>query len=58
MPLGSQPLTFGKQKVDDFKSLKAAKRAQMANKLWETDKMAHEVQENHWENNFEKALQI
>jgi len=27
-------MTFGKQKADDFKSLKAAKRAQMANKLW------------------------
>jgi len=27
-------MTFGKQKADDFKSLKAAKIAQMANKLW------------------------
>jgi len=37
-------MTFGKQKVDAFKTLKAAKRAQMDNKLWETDKMGHEVQ--------------
>jgi hypothetical protein len=44
LPLASHPMTFGKQKIDDFKSLKAAKRAQLANKLWETDKMAHEVQ--------------
>lgn len=34
LPLNSQPMTFGKQKADDFKALKAAKRAQMANKLW------------------------
>ena len=37
-PLSSKPMTFGKQKVDDFKTSKAAKRAQMANKLWETNK--------------------
>ena len=35
-------MTFGKQKVDDFKTLKAAKRAQMTNKLWETNKMGHD----------------
>lgn len=51
-------MTFGKKKVEDFKSLKAAKRAQMANKLWEADKLAHEVQENRFEYDFERAMQI
>jgi hypothetical protein len=43
-PLTSHPITFAKQKPDDFKILRAAKRAQLANKLWETDKIAHQVQ--------------
>jgi hypothetical protein len=55
LPLSSHPMTFGKEKPDEFKVLKAAKRAQLANKLWETDKMALQVQENQWENDFENA---
>lgn len=39
LPLGSQPMTFGKNKVDNFKVFRAAKRAQLANKLWQTDKL-------------------
>jgi hypothetical protein len=56
LPLASHPMTLGKDKPDDFRVFKAAKRAQLANKLWETDKMALELQENIWENNFEKAI--
>lgn len=52
LPLTSQPMSFGKQKIDDFKAFRTAKRAQLANKLWESDKMAHLNQEIHWENDF------
>mgnify|MGYP006995490024 CR=1 FL=1 len=37
-------MIFGKKKADKFATMKAAKRAQLANKLWETDKMDHEIQ--------------
>ena len=51
-------MTFGKNKVDKFTTLKAAKRAQLANKLWETDKMDHEIQGQGWERDFEKAMKV
>ena len=49
LPLNSQLMTFGKEKAGEFISMKAAKRSQVANKLWETDKMGQEVQENRFE---------
>lgn len=58
LPLNSQPMTFGKHKVEEFKSLKAAKRAQMASKLWEADQLAHELQGNRFEHDFERAMKI
>ncbi len=58
LPLNSQPITFGKQNVDNFKVFKAAKKGQVANKLWETDKMEHELQENKWEEDFDKAMRM
>lgn len=58
VPLCSQPMTFGKQRAAEFSSLKAAKRAQIANKLWETDKMGYQLQENRFEHDFDKAMKM
>lgn len=51
-------MTFGKQRAGEFASLKAAKRAQVANRLWETDEMGHQLQGNQFEHYFEKAMKM
>lgn len=42
-PIKSVPLSLGKNKVEDYNRLKAAKNAQMTKTLWENDKIHHKV---------------
>lgn len=43
-PIKSVPVAPGKTKIEDYKQMKAAKNSQVANKLWQNDKIQHKIQ--------------
>ena len=55
-PLKSQPVSFGKNHMANHEQFKAAKNAELTNKLWDLDRIQLENQEEHFENDFLRAV--